>query len=207
MSRKSRGLLPDEEQLWHRVTKTAAPLHAQRRNLQMPGIDALALTIPKPGPVKAAVKAAPPKLEPFHIGQSLTGTKLRHDLVPALSEILANTPVKMDRKSFDRMSRGKLSPEARIDLHGMTLAQAHPALTHFIQTAHAHANRLVLVITGKGKRGDDTGPIPQRHGVLKHQVPQWLAMPPLGAMILQIAEAHLKHGGSGAYYVYLRRHR
>ena len=63
----------------------------------------------------------------------------------------------------------------------------------------------MLVITGKGKQGPDFGPIPQRYGVLKHQVPQWLHMPPLGPCILQITEAHLKHGGAGAYYVYLRR--
>ena len=65
--------------------------------------------------------------------------------------------------------------------------------------------RLVLVITGKGKRRDDTGPIPQRVGALRHQVPQWLRLPPLGPAVLQITEAHLKHGGSGAYYVYLRK--
>ena len=67
--------------------------------------------------------------------------------------------------------------------------------------------RHVLVITGKGKRGLDDGPIPQRQGVLRHQVPHWLRLPPLGAAVMQVTEAHLKHGGSGAYYVYLRRGR
>ena len=113
----------------------------------------------------------------------------------------------MDHKNFGRMTRGKLSPEARIDLHGMTLAEAHPELIRFILNAHSDGLRLVLVITGKGKRGVDAGPVPQRQGVLKQQVPHWLHMPPLGPAILQVAEAHLKHGGTGAYYVYLRRHR
>ena len=103
------------------------------------------------------------------------------------------------------MRRGKLAPEARIDLHGMTLAEAHPELIHFILNAQTAGMRLVLVITGKGKRRDDTGPIPQRVGALRHQVPQWLRLPPLGPAVLQITEAHLKHGGSGAYYVYLRK--
>ena len=67
--------------------------------------------------------------------------------------------------------------------------------------------RLVLVITGKGKDRDDGGPIPTRHGILRHQVPQWLALPPLSQAILQVTPAHLKHGGHGAYYVYLRRNR
>ncbi len=120
---------------------------------------------------------------------------------------MARAPLRMDAKAFTRMSRGKLSPEARIDLHGLTLAEAHPELIRFILNAQSQGLRLVLVITGKGKRFEDDGPIPQRVGVLKHNVPQWLRMPPLGPAILQVAEAHLKHGGSGAYYVYLRRTR
>ena len=67
--------------------------------------------------------------------------------------------------------------------------------------------RLVLVITGKGRKPHDDNPIPVRHGILKHQVPHWLHSPPLSAVVLQISEAHLKHGGTGAYYVYLRRRR
>jgi hypothetical protein len=69
--------------------------------------------------------------------------------------------------------------------------------------------RLLLVITGKGRGGDreDYGPIPIRRGVLKQQVPGWLTAPPLGPLVLEIREAHQRHGGGGAYYVYLRRPR
>ncbi|WP_150121448.1 Smr/MutS family protein, partial [Sulfitobacter sp. HI0023] len=45
------------------------------------------------------------------------------------------------------------------------------------------------------------------HGVLRHQVPQWLSAPPLGGLVLQVTPAHISHGGGGAYYVYLRRQR
>jgi DNA-nicking Smr family endonuclease len=89
----------------------------------------------------------------------------------------------------------------------MTLDRAHPALTRFILGAHSRGLRLVLVITGKGKTKEDDGPIPVRRGVLKHNVPQWLSMPPLNAVILQVTQANIRHGGTGAYYVYLRRHR
>lgn len=92
----------------------------------------------------------------------------------------------MDRKAFDQMRRGKLKPEARIDLHGMTLDHAHPALTRFILSSQASGRRLVLVITGKGKARDEGGPIPVRFGVLRHQVPQWLTMAPLSQAVLQI---------------------
>ncbi|MFB1023785.1 MAG: Smr/MutS family protein, partial [Octadecabacter sp.] len=101
----------------------------------------------------------------------------------------------------------KLKPEARVDLHGMTVAQAHPVLTGFILRSAGAGHRLVLVITGKGKHRDDGGPIPTRFGVLRHQVPQWLAMAPLGGLVMQITESHIRHGGQGAYYVYLRRTR
>ena len=111
----------------------------------------------------------------------------------------------MDAKAFARMSRGKLAPTARIDLHGLTLAEAHPALIGFVLRAQAAGHRLVLVITGKGRPGADDGPIPRRPGVLRQQVPLWLRQPPLGPMIQQVAEAHPRHGGAGAIYLYLRR--
>jgi DNA-nicking Smr family endonuclease len=68
--------------------------------------------------------------------------------------------------------------------------------------------RLVLVITGKGRPGrpgTDADPPFQRVGALRHQVPLWLRQPPLATAVLQLAEAHLKHGGAGAFYLYLRR--
>lgn len=113
----------------------------------------------------------------------------------------------MDHKTFGKLKRGRLDPEGRIDLHGMTLDQAHPALTRFILSAQASGKRLVLVITGKGKKSDESGPIPRPRGVIRREVPLWLAAPPLAQAVLQISPAHLRHGGSGAFYVYLRRNR
>jgi DNA-nicking Smr family endonuclease len=129
------------------------------------------------------------------------------DLAPSLPDSLRRVPVQMDKKTFARMSRGKVRPEGRIDLHGMTLDRAHGALVGFIMASHTSGKRLVLVITGKGKNRDEGGPIPVRHGVLRHQVPQWLAAPPLASVVMQVSQAHISHGGGGAYYVYLRRQR
>ncbi|MFC7702646.1 Smr/MutS family protein [Plastorhodobacter daqingensis] len=192
--RTPRGLRPDEQDLWHQVAASAVPL---RKIVQRPVETAAAPPVQGPRP----------PLPEFSIGQKTRDTHPAHDLAPPASEDLARSPLRMDRKSFERMSRGKLVPEARIDLHGMTVAQAHPALTRFILASHAAERRLVLVITGKGRPGQDDGPIPQHPGVLKRQVPQWLAAPPLGPVVLQLAQAHLRHGGAGAYYVYLRRPR
>jgi DNA-nicking Smr family endonuclease len=58
------------------------------------------------------------------------------------------------------------------------------------------------VITGKGKRESEGG-----RGVLKRQVPQWLALPEFRALVVGFEDAHLTHGGEGALYVRLRRAR
>lgn len=201
MRRKSKGLSTEDHALWQKVADSATPLHPKRKPV---ADDPLPLH-PPPGVPQPKHHAKP--IHPFKLGQTSSPAPISHDIAPDLAERLAHAPVRMDRKSFTRMTRGKISPEGRIDLHGMTMAQAHPALTGFILRAHADGKRLVLVITGKGKRADDHGPIPTRLGVLKHQVPQWLTMPPLGGIVLQVTQAHQKHGGAGAYYVYLRRAR
>ncbi len=203
MSRR-RTLRPEEEELWQAVARTARPMHPRAKaavNRIEGAVHPHPLTEAKP-----VREAEIPKswLEPFRLGQKARAAKT-HDLAPSLGEALRDAPLQMDAKQHGRMVRGKLAPEARIDLHGMTLAEAHPELIRFILNAQLAGLRLVLVITGKGKRGEDWGPIPQRMGALRHQVPQWLRMPPLGPAVLQVTEAHLKHGGSGAYYVYLRR--
>lgn len=209
--RRRRHLSPDERALWDSVARQATPLDAKAavRAPPAPGDDAPAA---KPdadprGPRRMPPPPDPaPPLPPFQVG-SAAEQRAAHDLAPALGDRLRAAPMRMDARSFGRLKRGKLVPEGRIDLHGMSLGQAHPALTAFILRAFAAEKRLVLVITGKGKRPDDAGPIPQRHGVLRHQVPQWLALPPLDQAVLQIAPAHFRHGGEGAYYVYLRRRR
>ncbi|GGW25437.1 DNA mismatch repair protein MutS [Gemmobacter lanyuensis] len=199
---RRRTLRPEEAELWQAVARTAKPMHAPTLHRKLPDAD------PMPPLHKPEVLPAPPepKLNRFRIGERKREAPVL-DTLPPLAERLATAPVLMDRKNHDRMVRGKLSPEARLDLHGMTVAEAHPELIRFILNAWNDGLRLVLVITGKGKQGPDHGPIPIRYGVLKHQVPHWLHLPPLGPCVLQVTEAHLKHGGSGAYYVYLRRPR
>ena len=189
-----RKLTQEEIELWRKVAETA-----HRFDPQKPQHDA-----PKPKP--KPIKIAKPRIGTFRVGSNAKQNAREHDLQPGISERVAKSPVRMDKKMFGKMKRGKILPEGKIDLHGMTLDQAHPALTGFILRSHAEGKRLVLVITGKGKSKRDEGPIPVRLGVLKHQVPQWLSMSPLSSVVLQVAEAHLKHGGTGAYYVYLKRH-
>lgn len=192
MTRRPRGLFPDERELWDRVAGSAHPLHKDQPQ------EAAAGDVPVP-------RKAPSQIRPFRVGETAPRRAANPGLQPGLSERIAALPVRMDRSAHRQMKRGKIAPEARIDLHGMTLAEAQPALVRFILRAHGDGLRLVLVITGKGKRHEDVGPIPARVGALRHQVPHWLSMAPVAPVVLQIATAHLKHGGEGAYYVYLRR--
>ena len=114
----------------------------------------------------------------------------------------------LDRKTAKALKKGERSPEARVDLHGMTLERAHGALTRFILAEQARGTRCVLVITGKG--GDYQGRAigyGDGRGALKRDVPRWLCEPALTGAVVGVFQAHRRHGGEGALYVYLRRPR
>jgi DNA-nicking Smr family endonuclease len=92
------------------------------------------------------------------------------------------------------LRRGRIEPEARIDLHGMTQDRAYRALIGFLVKAQRDDKRVALVITGKG-------------GVLRGMLPLWLGQADLRPLVSGLSEAHARHGGSGAFYVSLRRRR
>lgn len=197
---RRRGLRPEEEELWAAVARTARALHPKT-----PALHRIAERPAHPLAETEPPKPHHPVLPPFRIGAKAGAAGGTLDLMPGPAEALAAQPLRMDARTHGKMTRGRLAPEARLDLHGMTLGEAHPELIRFVLNAQSQGLRLVLVITGKGKHRDEGGPIPQRTGILRHQVPLWLHQMPLRPAILQVAEAHLKHGGSGAYYIYLRR--
>ena len=174
-----RKLTSDEIDLWHRVIEKAERLHPGSMTSQ---------PLPKPKPNKHPLPnsvSGRAKAEP---GQKVAPRALAKPAVPPA--------VKMDNKAFSRMKRGKLRPEGRIDLHGMTLSEAQPELTRFILSSQASGRRLVLVITGKGPSG---------MGVLKQSVPVWLDQPTFRRVVNGYRIAHPRHGGEGALYVRIRR--
>jgi DNA-nicking Smr family endonuclease len=105
----------------------------------------------------------------------------------------------IDSRARRRLARGRDGIDRRIDLHGMTQAQAHAALTRFLRQAQADEARYVLVVTGKG-RGPEAG-------VLRRQVPLWLGLPEFRNLVVGFDVAHVGHGGEGALYVQVRRRR
>jgi DNA-nicking Smr family endonuclease len=188
VSRRRRTLTQEERALWDRVRALATPLRPELPDAAPPAEPA-PTPPPPPLPLPLRAKAVSPKAPAVPVpAQPATG--------PA-----------MDRRRFEKMRRGRMQPEARLDLHGLTAGPAHAALTRFILDAGDAGRRLVLVITGKGRAADADALAPQRHGILRHSVPHWLSAPPLVTRVLEVVPAHARHGGAGAYYVYLRRPR
>ena len=102
--------------------------------------------------------------------------------------------------------------EARLDLHGMTLAEAEPAVRDFIRRQYASGKRCVLIITGKGtgkieKNKDEDLWFESRPGGIRRNFFHWLDNPDLKPLVLSVSPARAAHGGSGAFYVLLRRQR
>lgn len=117
-----------------------------------------------------------------------------------------------DAKRARKLRSGQVEIDARIDLHGMRQGEAHTALRGFLHACHRKGHGVVLVITGKGAPpgtkpdgpwGDAMGR--SERGVLRRNVPQWLADPDLRAIVVSFTPAAIRHGGDGALYVHLRR--
>jgi DNA-nicking Smr family endonuclease len=189
---KRRDPTEGEIRLWEEVTREVVPVKRARR---------------KP---RAMVASEP-------LRQGGTSTSLKKSETPGLPPSPAADRHKqpavqrLDGSTLRRLSEGKVEPEAKIDLHGMTQVQAHSRLVTFIHRAHAHGLRCVLVVTGKGSGHDrhDAGPTDWMHdgtrGVLRSLVPRWLAEGEMKRHVTGVAGAHVRHGGGGALYVYLRR--
>jgi DNA-nicking Smr family endonuclease len=193
MSRRSpsRPLSPEERDLWRRVAKAVNPLDAARTkrldDIAPPAAD------PSPKPAEYSLKTGPTnqvaRREPDRV----------------------KTPA--DRSTEKKVRRGQVEVEARIDLHGLTSARARRDLLGFLQRAKGNGLRQVLVITGKGAGAraqdqrkfepwaPDAAPLP---GVLRRSFVQWMTDPAFAPLVSGYAEAHRRHGGSGAFYVMVR---
>jgi DNA-nicking Smr family endonuclease len=186
MSRR-RQLSEDERALWTGFARSIRPLQGRQAPAEPPvpasneAADAAndETAPPDPPPAPAARPDPPPQ-------------KASAPLVP------------LGRRLRQRVARGRESIDARIDLHGMTQSRAHAALLRFLRQAQADDVRIALVVTGKGAARAD-GHHGGERGVLKRQVPLWLALPEFRSLVVGFEDAHIGHGGQGALYVRLRR--
>jgi DNA-nicking Smr family endonuclease len=179
-SRRKRHLSEEEHKLWESVAKQVKPLRRSPRLIRPHPVETGA---PNVAPAAAPRPSSPVKIAP-----------------PPKPHAPPLAPI--GRRERTRLSRGKQDIDARIDLHGMTQTRAHRALFGFLQRAHHDGFTFVLVITGKGKLGSES-----ERGVLRRQVPQWLALPEFRTLVVGYEEAHIGHGGEGALYVRVRRPR
>jgi DNA-nicking Smr family endonuclease len=180
--RRKRSLSEEERALWESVAKNTKPLRKKPRAAK-----AQANSHAADGP--AAVKLVETSLKPFPSG------KISQRPEPPRLAPLA-------RRERAQPSRGKKQIDARLDLHGMTQTRAYRELSGFLHRAHNNGLSFVLVITGKGKIGAES-----ERGVLRRQVPQWLALPEFRSLVVGFEQAHIGHGGEGALYVRIRRAR
>lgn len=197
----ARGALSAEDAaLWARVAEQVRPLAKEDLRISHPAEDAAA---------GAAGRAAPAA----ETGPRGTPAPAGPRAAPKASRALAPAPPRpsaIDRRTLQRLRRGTIPVEARLDLHGHSQDSAHAALAAFLRAAQRSGRRTVLVITGKGgPPGADPADAaaPFGRGVLRSAVPRWLREPELAAMVLGTAAAGPQHGGSGALYVQLRRER
>lgn len=225
MTRRRRtSLTPEDRALWRAATRGTQPLPPELRGTPAePPADPRAgssagsaseppadppADSPAEGPGRAANRPEPPRrrtVRPSPVPEPpLT---VNRSMPPPDNSDGAG----LDGRTYQRLKRGQLEPEARIDLHGMSAERANLALQAFIGNALARGLRLVLVITGKGGARAGDGPaapfmLPPP-GVLRRHSPRWLRAGPHGREIVGMWSAHPRHGGAGAMYVYLRRRR
>lgn len=188
---RKRDLREDERELWEHVTRDVRKARARR--------------------VQAAAKAkvAPKVVAP--IAERPAPVRKPASGAPAPVAVKREVPFGLDGATGERLRRGKIAPEATLDLHGLTQAQAHARLAQFVRLGHEAGSRCLLVITGKGSPSREERSagfvIAERSkaGVLRMMVPRWLEE--MRAMVTGVQSAHQRHGGAGAFYVYLRRRR
>jgi DNA-nicking Smr family endonuclease len=184
MTRK-RPLSEDERVLWRTVTRAIVPLRGRKVERD------------------EEIRVAPGALRSPHEAKRNAG--------PAAADFAALHPgykppsppplAPIDRRTKQKLARGTASIDGRIDLHGLTQAEAHAALARFLRQAQTRGASVVLVITGKGGIGAEG------RGVLRRQVPLWLEGAEFRTLVIGFDTAGVGHGGEGALYVRVRRGR
>lgn len=199
IKRKGRILREDELAIWRQVKQTVSPLHPENTPQPEPGAD------------NRIADAA---------SQAATGKKQSQGTFGAvrMSALPVNSPRQpaiagLNRRDTQKLARGNVEIDGRIDLHGMSVERGRIALLNFIESARARGDRNVLVITGKGAspftrhtlHSTDVYHAPERQGRLRAELPYWMHERVFAEHVVGFQPAHPRHGGGGAFYVRLRR--
>lgn len=201
----SARLTAEERELWEHTARSIAPIKGKKGRVHAAQEADEPASTPR-GPSSGPARREAPK-----------ATETRRPM-PATSEPLVRVtkaapgpaPLTLERKKTRKLSSGRIEIEGRIDLHGMRQSEAHAALTRFLRRGYSSGKRWVLVITGKGapqrtamdERLEREG---ESRGVLRRNVPRWLAEPDLAPIVIGFTTAAINHGGEGALYVHIRK--
>jgi DNA-nicking Smr family endonuclease len=175
-----RTITADEAEIWNSATRALAPVKGKPR--VAPTAATTHAPIPRGWQAGKAIPATAPHPGPW-----------------------STPPAELERRQARRIAAGKIAIAARLDLHGYHEGQARARLRTFLFAAHARGELTVLVVTGKGARPAAGEPGERPRGVLRRNVPFWLAEPDLSAIVAGFGEASARHGGAGALYVRLRK--
>ena len=132
--------------------------------------------------------------------ETIDPTSLEHFDVRFSDRYVRAKATSVSRETLARLERGEFAVRSHVDLHGMLLEDARRVVDDFLEQCHRRGERCVLVITGKGRNSS------RQVGVLRENIPQWLARGPSSRRVLAYVTARPCDGGEGALYVLLRKH-
>ena len=113
----------------------------------------------------------------------------------------------LPNKDF-KLSKKKNLKIKSIDLHGFDLQEANNAIQKFINDSYNNGVSKIIVVTGKGLHSDvEKNPYVSKNlGILKYSVPEFIENnTELMKKIIEIKDAEIKDGGSGAFYIFLKK--
>jgi len=205
---KTGAVSEDENALWQRVAESVTPINKSDRDSDRVRIAGDETPLPETN--NSTPRASPPS-SPSAREPSAPRAKPR---VAQAKPTQAPEPKGLGQSTVRKLRSGRISIEARLDLHGMRQSEAHGALRHFLYASQRRGLRWVIVITGKGGRSPRTDSDDSyfdglgrqaEPGVLRRNVPRWLQEPDLRSIVIGFQTAAPQHGGEGALYVNLRR--
>lgn len=205
-AKTSHGLSDEDQALWRHLTESVSPFKDRDKRIAPAGFDELKYQphgSQQPLPPNQHAERQPPRSKPLEPMPTLR-SGAPHRPAPPLAEF--------ESRKARKLRSGRIDIEARIDLHGMRQQEAHGALRSFLLLSHARGLRWVMVITGKGTfardEAQDQGGQGDWHspprGILRRNVPMWLAEPELRSVVVSFTTAAVHHGGEGALYIQLR---
>lgn len=184
----------DDQALWRAVTKDVTPLEKQSPSLKPNNVQTKSENQNAPKPSAQTIKTTiiVPQIE---LKPNLPVPTNRHH----------KSSYQTDKRTHQKFKDGRMEFDGTIDLHGLTVAEAHQAFLNFVRLHIRAGSRMLLVITGKGRGGihSDHGGI----GAIRAALPSWVHEHDIDHSILKVSAAQTKHGGAGAFYILLRRSR